>query len=296
MVVMLVDDLGFSDLERAGIAGLRYVPGARSRFDPTVLPCPVPRHMLEGMGKRMLAAAGCVCAVLLVTGCAAAPGSSGPSADAAVEPIEIVSQPEAVGDPVSLDIPLDESGAFVFDRWPSACALTDEATLSAILPQLDGVAQSGRERKLRILSLGGPGGGMATVPEADCETAVGFPVDGLRLEDGNVAVSFTTTVEAAGSAEFVERNTSDKSGTDVRVGGASCVVTERRYDCQMQSISFGIVLDARPYGQYFGRSESAYVVDGEQISYSRGDVDAFLEMAEEKILLPVVAASVDRLG
>ncbi|MBS3181151.1 hypothetical protein [Leucobacter manosquensis] len=236
--------------------------------------------------------------VLGLSACSSgAPSSSEQPADGGVDPIEIVSQPERVGEPISLDLPLDESGAFAFDQWPSACAFADETTLSAIFPQSDEIAQSGTDRSLSILQVGAAGTREVTVPQADCTTKVGFPVDELRASDQSVVFLLTTSVEAAGDAEFVERNATPKSGDEVQVGDATCVVAPSglRYDCSTPQIAFSVTLDARPYGQYFGESESSYVVDGEEQVYS-DDVDAFLTMAQEKILLPVVTANVDRLA
>ncbi len=249
------------------------------------------RPILPRMQRGVTVAIACAAAVLGLSAC----GGGGSSASSAsVEPIEIVSKPASVGDPISLDIPLDESGAFVFDQWPSACALTDKATLSGIFPQADDVLQSGKDREVKLLSVGGDSRPSVTVPDADCNTTVGFPFDGLRATDGHVVVSFISTIEAAGSPTFVERNTAHKGGQEVQIGGATCVVTQNRYDCTMENIAFGIVVDARTYGQYVGEGESAYVVDGESVTYSGGD--GFDEMVNEKVLLPVVTAAIQRLS
>lgn len=239
-------------------------------------------------------------AAILVLGLSACSSGASPSSEqpagGAADPIEIVSQPETIGEPIDLDLPLDESGAFSFDKWPSACAFANEATLSAIFPQSDEIAQSGTDRSLSILQVGATGTRKVTVPKANCTTKVGFPVDGLRASDQNVVFLLTTTVESAGSAEFVERNATPKSGDKVQIGDATCIVapSSLRYDCTTKKVAFGVSLDARPYGQYFGESESSYVVDGEHKSYS-GDIDSFLAMAQEKVLLPLVTANIERL-
>ena len=242
--------------------------------------------------------AGAVALLLGLAACSSGtPSSSAPaSSDDSVPTIEIVSDPASTGEPFSLDVPLDESGAFVFDQWPSACELADETTLGSIFPQADDIVQAPSERSLSIFSLGA-GTRKVTVPEASCTTKVGFPFEGLSAGDQNVVFMVTTTVESAGDPEFVTSNSPKKGGEEVQVGGASCVMSAEglRYDCHTQNVSFGVTLDARPFGQYFGKGESTYLIDGEETMFS-GDVQPFLAMAREKILVPLVEAGVGRLS
>lgn len=245
--------------------------------------------------------AGAAALLLGLAACSSGTPSTSPAAPTAssedsVPAIEIVSDPSSIGQPISLDIPLDESGAFVFDQWPSACEIADETTLSSIFPQADDIVQAPSERSLSIFSLGA-GTRKVTVPEASCTTKIGFPFEGLGAGDQNVVFMVTTTVESAGDPEFVTSNSPKKGGEVTQIGGASCVVSAEglRYDCQTQNISFNFTLDARPFGQYFGEGESTYVIDGEEVMFS-GDVQPFLAMAREKILVPLVEASVERLS
>lgn len=211
--------------------------------------------------------------------------------------IEIDSDLQATGDPISLDLPIDDSGAFAFERWPSACALADEKTLSAIFPQAEEILQEGSDRVMSVITVGEAKAREVTVPEADCNTKIGFPSEELSADSQNVVFLVTTTVESAGTPEFVDRNTLKKGGEEKQIGGATCVVSSAglRYDCSTEHVSFGVTLDGRPYGQYFGESESSYVVDGDEQVFS-GDVQPFLGMIEEKVLLPLVTADIERLA
>jgi hypothetical protein len=224
-------------------------------------------------------------------------GAAGCSAPEETAPIEVVSTPEATGEPIPLDAPLHSSGAFAFDQWPSACALTDEATVQSVLPGATEVAQQAESMELSILSLGGDSEdkGPHTVPEASCTTSTGFDADGLRLEDGNVVVNFTAQVLAAGNAEFVERNGELPSGEKVKIGDATCASSAQMYTCALEDIVFSIMIDARPYQQYTDADGSIYTVDGEEVDYSE-DTDGFMTMSDEKILRPVVESAVERLA
>ena len=248
--------------------------------------------------RNLTLSIGAALSILALSACSSGSDSAPDAAsDASLQSIEIVSQPERTGDPIALDAPLDGSGAFAFDQWPSACDLADVTTLLSIFPQADDVVQSGSDRELQILEIGTPTPRQVTVPDADCVTKVGFPVDELRVDDQSVVFLVTTSIEAAGGPEFVELNTTAKGGEETTIGDASCVVSASglRYDCHTEQISFAVTLDARPYGQYLGEGESAYTVDGEDVTYS-DDIEAFLAMAEEKILVPLVTSDVERLS
>ncbi|MFD5598531.1 hypothetical protein ACFWHR_00610 [Leucobacter sp. NPDC058333] len=244
---------------------------------------------------------GAVLCVVGVTACSTG-GGSAPDAGAessveGVPSLEIVSQPEAVGDPISLDLPLDDSGAFAYDQWPSACDLADEKTLTAMFPQADEVVHEGSDRQVSVLSLGADGPRRVTVVDADCTTAVGFPFEGLAVADPSVVVNITTSIEAAGGEGFVSQNTTPKGAAPVQVGDAACTSDDDslRFDCELQNIAFAVVLDARPHGQYFGEGESPVIVDGEEIVYSSKN-DDFIPMAREKVLVPLVNTIVERLA
>lgn len=241
---------------------------------------------------------GAVVSILALSACSTNSASE-PEArtNESFESIEIVSQPERIGDPISLDAPLDDSGALAFDAWPSACDLADITTLLAMFPQADEVVQSGADRDVKILEIGTATPRQVTIPDADCTTKVGFPVDELRAEDQSVVFLLTTSVEAAGGAEYVDLNTTNKGGEETTIGDTTCIVSASglRYDCQMEQISFAVSLDARPYGQYFGESESNYSIDGEDVTYS-DNIEEFLAMAEEKILVPLVTTDIERLS
>lgn len=248
--------------------------------------------------RNLTLSIGAAISILVLSACSSGDGSSTEAqTDEAFTALEVVSQPKAVGDPIDLDLPVDDSGAFAFDDWPSACELADISTLLAMFPQADEVLQSGADRELQILEIGTPTPRQVNVPDADCTTKVGFPVDELRAEDQSVVFMVTTTIEAAGTPEYVELNAANKGSDEVKIGDATCFVEASglRYDCRTENIAFGVTLDARPFGQYFGEGESTYSIDGEEITYSE-DIEAFLAMAQEKILLPLVTSDLERLS
>lgn len=248
--------------------------------------------------RNLTLSIGAAISILALSACSSGSASE-PEAQTneSFESIEIVSQPKSIGDPISLDAPLDDSGAFAFDEWPSACELADITTLLAMFPQADEVAQAGADRDLKILEIGTATPRQVTVPDADCTTKVGFPVDELRAEDQSVVFLLTTSIEAAGGAEYVDLNIANKGGEETTIGDATCIVSASglRYDCQLEQLSFAVTLDARPYGQYFGEGESRYTVDGEDVTYS-DNIEEFLAMAEEKILVPLVTTDIERLS
>jgi hypothetical protein len=234
-------------------------------------------------------------AVAAVATLSACSSSAGGSSGDDVQPIEIVSQPESVGDAIDLDIPLDDSGAFEFDSWPSACDLADKKTLSGIFPGSNEVSQTPRDRQLEVLVIGGDNRNVA-VNKADCVSQVGFPGKELSVDSGNVVFNITTSVQAAGNRKYLERNARQGSGDKVKVGGANCTVDHgMRYDCVTDKVAFNVTLDARAYGQYFHSGDSTYKVDGKQKTYS-GELKGFDEMVQEKVLLPLVKADVERLS
>ncbi|MFC0674325.1 hypothetical protein [Brachybacterium hainanense] len=247
-------------------------------------------------GPRVPAVATAGLGLLLAVGCSSpsidpAPRSAGPP------PIEVVSTAGHIGQPIDLDLPVHPSGAFEFDQWPSACQLVDQKAITSVLPGVTETAQESRPAEISIITLMDPDAdtGPFTVPEASCGTSAGFDVDGLRLSDGNVVMNFLVEVTAAGTPEYIERNADLPSGEEVQLGDATCVASEHRYDCATDSFAFSVSLDARPYAQYVDGGDSIYRVDGEEVDYS-DDVDGFLAMTDEKILLPVVTSAAERLS
>jgi hypothetical protein len=225
--------------------------------------------------------------------CSSSSGGAGTGTGA--DPIEIVSQPEEIGGPIDVDIPLDDTGAFEYDSWPSACDLTDETTLSGIFPTSDEVIQTPRDRDVRVIVIGGTARN-ETVANAECVSQVGFPAKELSARSGNVVFTVTTSIDAAGDQKYLDLNARKGSGEKVDVGGAECTVDHgRRYDCRTDEVAFNIILDARPYGQYLHSGESTYVVDGEKETYS-AEKSGFDEMTQKKVLLPLVEAAVKRLS
>lgn len=235
--------------------------------------------------------------VLLLVGAAACSAPNGGGEGGSAPPlIEVVSQPEHTGEPISLDIPLHSSGAFEFEQWPSACDLTDEATLRAVLPGAGEFAQQPEPGQMKILNIGGGSEGPFTIPEARCTTSVGFDVDGLRLSDGNVVMNLMAEVHQAGDPEYVEDNRNFSGGKEVQIGDTTCVSAgPLSYKCATENVVFSIMIDARPYEQYTHTGGSIYLVDGEEIDFS-DDIEGFNEMAQEKILKPVVEIAVARLS
>lgn len=233
--------------------------------------------------------------LLGATACTGGGGDDGSGGDDAL-PIEVVSQPDHEGEPISLDLPVHSSGAFEFDQWPSACDLVDQETIQAVLPGATEVAQEAEPMELTLLGIGTDPEDTHTVPEARCSMSAGFDADGLRLEDGNVVMNVIVEVHQAGDAEFVERNRQQPGGEQVEIGDATCAAQDQMaYTCAMENISFSVMIDARPYAQYTDADASVYSVDGEEVDYSE-DTDAFLTMSQEKILRPMVEIAVQRLS
>lgn len=242
----------------------------------------------------------CASALTFASGALLLLGATACTATEPEEPpalIEVVSQPDYTGEPIPLDAPLHSSGAFEFDQWPSACALTDTATVQAVLPGAVEIAQKAEPQQLKFLDIG-PGAGddsTNTIPEARCTTSAGFDADGLRLEDGNVVMNVTAEVLQAGGSAFLEANHDRPIGKETQVRDATCFVDHTTYTCEMTNIVFTIAVDARPYEQYTHTGGSFYVVDGERIDYS-DDFEAFQAMSVEKILEPMVEMAVERLS
>lgn len=210
--------------------------------------------------------------------------------------IEVTSQPEHTGEPISLDIPVHDTGAFEFERWPSACALTDEATVQAVLPNASDIAQQAEPGQMKVITLGEGSNSTHTIPEARCTTSVGFDADGLRLSDGNVVINFVAEVHQAGSPEYIEENADLAGGEEIQIGDATCVSPDPvSYRCVTENVVFTLSIDARMYAQYTDADASIYAVDGEEIDYS-ADSAGFREMTKEKILEPMVEVAVERLS
>ncbi|MCG7310173.1 hypothetical protein [Brachybacterium sp. ACRRE] len=239
---------------------------------------------------------------ITLAGCSSG-GSVGSGAEEkdAPQSIEIVSDPESTGKPIDLDRPLHDSGMFEPEKWPSACELTDEATISGILPQVDQLSVGTQDRDVSLLSMGFGGGedegeDEVTIPDAECATGVGFPEE-MGIGQGDVTFAFRSTIDSAGSEEFVSRNAGSHGGQKETIGDATCWRPPNglEYQCTLENIAFTISLDARPYGQYLHEAESRYTVDGEDVTIG-SDMDAFQTMVDQEVLRPTVEAAIDRLG
>ncbi|MGJ9411535.1 hypothetical protein ACHAAC_02400 [Aeromicrobium sp. CF4.19] len=231
----------------------------------------------------------------LVLGACGGGGDDAPE----VEPIEIVTPPDGTGEPIDLDLPADPSGAFELERWPSACELVSEETVKAIFPQAEGLDQDPTAQQIQIINItpDGEARGPQTVPEADCRTRVGFSQEGLGLSDGVVVLEVASSVQAAGEAEFVERNAQETAGEDVELAGAPCTLADdgRTYQCNVGQVVFTMTIDMRQYAQYVGTDGSEYTVDGEAMTFS-GQDPAFDAVGTDQVLTPLASAAVDRLG
>ena len=209
------------------------------------------------------------------------------------EPIEVVSQPDHKGKPIDLDLPTHSSGAFEFDRWPSACELTNEETVKAVLPGVVEIGQKPTPTTMKIISIGEGGNEENTIPEGMCLTSTGFDAEGLRLEDGNVVVNLTTRILQAGEADYIKENGELPQGEEFDLGEATCVQAPQTITCALQNIVFEMNIDARPYEQY-GHPEGLLQSRWQEINYS-SDTEGFMKMSEEKILTPIAEIAADRL-
>lgn len=216
------------------------------------------------------------------------------SDDADIDPVEIEVVDEDVGEPIDLDLPLDDSGAFEFDAWPNACELVGEEMIREIYPQTEDIAQSSSPRTITMIAIGEENQDV-TVPAAECRTSVGLDLDGLRLSDQVEHIGFVSSVEWAGDPEFVERNAGDPIGDEVEVGDVTCYREVGRYTCDLDEISFAISFDVRMYAQYIpGMNEDEYLIDGEPLTVGE-DRSAYDEMITERVHLPVLTNTLDRL-
>lgn len=224
-------------------------------------------------------------------------GGSSNSSDSGGEsdPIEVVSRPDHKGEPIDLDLPTHSSGAFEFDKWPSACELTNEETVKAVLPGLAEIGQKPTPTTMKIISIGADDNEENTIPEGMCLTSTGFDAEGLRLEDGNVVVNLTTRILQAGKADYIKDNGDLPQGKKLELGEATCVQAPRTITCGLENIVFEMTIDARPYEQYGHPEGSRYTVDGKEIDYS-GNTEGFMTMSDEKILTPIAEIAVDRLS
>ncbi len=212
------------------------------------------------------------------------------------KPIEVVSQPDYEGAVIDLDLPTHSSGAFEFDKWPSACALTDEGTIKAVLPDVVETGQKPSPTTMTIIDIGS-GSEKETVPEGTCLTSAGFDMEGLSLADGNVVVNLSSRILHAGDADYMEKNGDLPQGDKSALGDAECVQVHeaQTITCALEHVVFEMAIDARPYEQYGHPEGSLYTVDGEEIDYS-DDVEGFTRMTSEKILRPIAAIAADRLS
>lgn len=232
---------------------------------------------------------------------AALSGCGGDAESESVDPIEISTSQVQTGAPIDLDRKVDpDTGAFVAEEWPSACALVDESTITSLFPQAEDVRQQPRSQDLTFLSIApesGPPSTDVTVPEAECSTSVGFPQPGLGLDDGNLVVQVDSRVVVAGTEKLVERNASSAmNGGKSAVAGGACVhEPPLTYHCDVGSMIFSVSLDMRQSAQYTRAESSDYVVDGEEHSF-RGFDATWQAIVHDNVLVPVVEAAVSRAG
>lgn len=237
--------------------------------------------------------------ILAVVACSALSACGG--GDGEVDPIEIASSSAGTGSPISLDIRLDDSGAFEFDQWPSACDLVSKETIKAIFPQTEGVQQDGTDSQIRVLSLGlasSPDNGPKTIHDSSCATRVGFTQEGLGLADDVTVVVVNSQILAAGNPKFVKRNFHESAASkDVKIGETTCGLADsnRTYECNVGRVAFKLTVDMRQYAQYIRGLGSDYLIDGKTVTFRGTDPD-FDAVVTDKVLTPLASAAVSRLG
>lgn|SRR5690625_43733 len=247
------------------------------------------------MHSRYLLTGIMVFSVLGFTACGSTTAADEPQESAeGPEAIEINTAPETTADPIDIDLPLEDSGAFAYDQWPSACELVEATVIGEVLPQAADLVQSSEDGRLTMVNLGGQDEEI-TLPEAQCHSSVGFEIEKLGMDDDAVTFAFDATIQAAGTPEYLEHMADIPLEETQPVGDGQCMITPNAYDCYTENVAFSIALDSRPYGQYFGQSDSTYLIDGEEVNFD-GEASDFLDTMNDTVLQTVVKAAIDRLS
>lgn len=233
-------------------------------------------------------------AAILVAGATACGGDG---EDAVAETVEIGSAPTEPGPPLEVaSLPLDDTGATAFDRWPSACDLVTDEVVDAVLPQTEEIARTPTDRPVRIVGIGTESS-EETIVAADCTVRIGLPIEGMGLDDDTGGVRLLVSVLASGEHDFVAGQAGDPIGEPIELARVPCFDDDARtITCVSERFAFSANLDMRGHGQYVGAPVDPYEVDGEARSFGPDDggaeQSAFLA---EVVLRPLVASVLARL-
>lgn len=170
------------------------------------------------------------------------------------EPLVMEPAPAEVATQINLDLPVDPSGAFVFDQWPKACDLLTDADIKVVLPQLTQVTREPEDQQITllpeisndvvyVLPLR-----TVTATGAHCEYDLELPATGMQFEEegGFSGASLRVYVDYAGTPEAVEQNFSVASDAEpIEVPDGECYASEGSagLSCRKGSLTFSISSD-----------------------------------------------------
>ncbi len=183
------------------------------------------------------------------------------------KPLMLKRAPAEVGTTIDLDIPLDSSGFFEFDRWPRACDLLTDADIKAVVPQTVNVERTSEDQDIDII---GDIPRSVTAADAKCSFELDIPGAGMSLDDQSPTLRLW--IDSAGTPEVVEQNFTGDVNDPFVVPEGECYVTDGSsgVDCRKGQLSF-TVTSSFPH-QDLGDDgwTDRYVVDGKTTTFSAG--------------------------
>jgi hypothetical protein len=147
--------------------------------------------------------------------------------------------PAEVGEPLDLDIALDETGFFVFSAWPQACDLLTDAEITAVLPQAEVIERRSGDRDLEIIGSGQD----VTAYDAGCGYELDIPEAGLGAEMVSGGPTIAVQIDAAGSPDVARLNARGSHGVPIEVPSGECHAWETTagVSCLKGPLAFTIV-------------------------------------------------------
>ncbi|MDN5725906.1 MAG: hypothetical protein L0G99_08265 [Propionibacteriales bacterium] len=202
--------------------------------------------------------------------------------------------PDDLGLAISLDRDLDPYGAFT--KWPSACELVTDDTLTALLPQIQKIESTPEAAEYEVVQpdLTKVPGGTISVPEARCTKKFTIGIGFLEQNPGTLDI----TVVAAGSKEFVTNNVDRAQTTKFKVKGGTCGDAADGIRCVDASgrLHFRLTLQLPHHGKSL-KDPSRYDDGGEVRSFTtdKPDVQPREDYLNERLTRPIVQSILTRL-